>query len=73
MTTDRAVLAAIERYDERHRALIADAQAAEADKRPLTARKLRYKASIVARAALAEEMDTRPAGLTVNDDGTVNE
>ena len=59
-TRDAAVLAAIERYDTRHRDLIADAQQADADQRPLTARKRRYQASLVARAALAEELDPTP-------------
>jgi hypothetical protein len=61
---DPAVKAATNVYADIHRSLLMEAQEEERDRHPATARKLRYKASIVARAALAEELDPEPGGLT---------
>lgn len=66
MTVDTltpAAVAAIADYRVYRNSLEREAAKAEATQRPLTARKLRSKARIVARARLAEEFDPQPTGL----------
>ena len=58
---DLTVIAVVAAYDSMHAALIAKAQQCESRNQPLSARVLRYNAAIVARAALAEEVDPEPA------------
>jgi len=55
---DQAARAAVSTYADIHSSLLR-----EADSHPMRARTLRWKASIVARAALAEELDPEPGGL----------
>ncbi len=57
---DRSLIEAIATYDKIHATLVANAKKAEKDRRPILATRLRYQASMVARAALAEELDPEP-------------
>jgi hypothetical protein len=56
-----AAKAAVRVYSEFHASLLKEAREADDAQRPLKARTLRYRASMVARAALAEELDPPPA------------
>lgn len=62
--TDVAQMAAFLTYDSMRDDLLADARKAERDHRPLTARKIRFYASLVARAADGEEVNPPSPGLT---------
>jgi hypothetical protein len=61
VTTDRARDAATDFYSERHRRMLLDARQLDRRQMPLSARKVRYRASLIARAALAEELDPEPS------------
>jgi hypothetical protein len=58
-----AAKAAVRVYSEFHASLLREAREADEAQRPLKARSLRYRALMVARAALAEELDPEPGGL----------
>lgn len=63
LVQDTARLAATDAYMAAWRRLIAEAKAAEASGRPIYAKRLRFQASLVARATLAEELDAKPRDL----------
>lgn len=71
--TDVAQMAAFLTYDSIRDELLSDARKAERDRRPLTARRMRYYASLVARAADAEEVNPRPSGMVASHDDDVRE
>jgi len=60
---DQAALAAVSTYADIHSSLLREARDEDRDRHPMRARTLRWKASIVARAALAEELDPEPGGV----------